>query len=239
MPLADPNLEILKLAVDQLGELVDEMVFLGGCATGLLVTDPAADPIRTTDDVDAIVDVATRAQYYQLSERLRQHGFSEDTGEGAPVCRWVGNGITLDVMPVDDAILGFGGAWHRRALEHRESYQLAGGRQISIVSAPYFLITKMEAFNGRGNGDYLQSHDIEDIVAVLDGRAEILKEIGEADAELKAGLIQRFAQLSQDQNFLDAIAGHMRPDETSQARVPAIIAIARGISELEFRGQHT
>ena len=41
MPLADPNLEILKLAVDQLGELVDEMVFLGGCATGLLVTDPA------------------------------------------------------------------------------------------------------------------------------------------------------------------------------------------------------
>jgi hypothetical protein len=63
MPLADPNLEILKLAVDQLGELVDEMVFLGGCATGLLVTDPAADPIRITDDVDAIVDVATRAQY--------------------------------------------------------------------------------------------------------------------------------------------------------------------------------
>ena len=61
MPLADPNLEILKLAVDQLGELVDEMVFLGGCATGLLVTDPAADPIRTTDVGDAIVDVATRA----------------------------------------------------------------------------------------------------------------------------------------------------------------------------------
>ena len=30
------------LAVEQLGELVDEMVFLGGCATGLLITDPAA-----------------------------------------------------------------------------------------------------------------------------------------------------------------------------------------------------
>jgi hypothetical protein len=237
MPLADPNLEILKLAVDQLGELVDEMVFLGGCATGLLVTDPAADPIRTTDDVDAIVDVATRAQYYQLSERLRQHGFSEDTSEGAPVCRWVGNGITLDVMPVDDAILGFGGAWHRRALEHRESYQLAGERQIHIVSAPYFLITKLEAFKGRGNGDYLQSHDIEDIVAVLDGRAEILEEIAAADAELKAELIQRFARLSQDHTFIDAISGHMRPDETSQARVPTIIATARGISELP--GKHS
>ena len=38
----NPNLEIMQLAVEQLGELVNEMVFLGGCATGLLITDPAA-----------------------------------------------------------------------------------------------------------------------------------------------------------------------------------------------------
>jgi hypothetical protein len=51
----NPNLEILTTAVEQLGELVDELVFLGGCATGLLITDPAAPPIRITRDVDAIV----------------------------------------------------------------------------------------------------------------------------------------------------------------------------------------
>ncbi len=45
------------LAVDQPGDLADEMVFLGGCVTGLLVTDPAAPPFRATDDVDAIVQI--------------------------------------------------------------------------------------------------------------------------------------------------------------------------------------
>ncbi len=53
----NPNLEILMLALDRLGELADEMVFVGGCATGLLITDAAAPPIRVTRDVDAIVQV--------------------------------------------------------------------------------------------------------------------------------------------------------------------------------------
>ena len=50
--IQNPNLEKLMLAVDQLGQLADERVFLGGCATGLLITDPAAPPIRVTQYVD-------------------------------------------------------------------------------------------------------------------------------------------------------------------------------------------
>ncbi|MCW8946523.1 MAG: hypothetical protein OQK42_04895, partial [Sedimenticola sp.] len=60
----NPNLEILELAIKLLGSLSDEMVFLGGCATGLLITDPAAPPIRVTRDVDAIVQVASLAEYH-------------------------------------------------------------------------------------------------------------------------------------------------------------------------------
>jgi len=44
----NPNIELLLIAAHQLGELVDEMVFIGGCATGLLITDAAAPPIRAT-----------------------------------------------------------------------------------------------------------------------------------------------------------------------------------------------
>ena len=62
----NPNLQILALAIDQLGDLADEMVLLGGCATGLLISDPAASTIRATRDVDTIVDVSSRADYYQL-----------------------------------------------------------------------------------------------------------------------------------------------------------------------------
>lgn len=59
-------------------------IFMGGCATGLLFTDPDAPPIRVTKDVDAIVQVYTRAEYYQLSDRLKEKGFKEDQSEGAP-----------------------------------------------------------------------------------------------------------------------------------------------------------
>ncbi len=55
----NPNLEILYAAVHRLGPLADAMVFLGGCATGLLLTDSAAAPVRATLDVDVIVEVAS------------------------------------------------------------------------------------------------------------------------------------------------------------------------------------
>ncbi|MCB2182592.1 MAG: hypothetical protein KQH63_11230 [Desulfobulbaceae bacterium] len=86
--ITNPNLEILEIAVLQLDDLAERLVFLGGCATGLLLTDPAAPPIRVTQDVDVITEVATRAAYYRLSEILRSKGFTEDSSEDAPVCRW-------------------------------------------------------------------------------------------------------------------------------------------------------
>ena len=91
----NPNLEILTTAVEQLGELVDELVFLGGCATGLLITDSAAPPIRITRDVDAIVQVMSLSDYHDLERRLRAQGFVEDMSADAPVCRWKRNDVIL------------------------------------------------------------------------------------------------------------------------------------------------
>jgi hypothetical protein len=68
--IQNPNLETLLYVVDQLGELANEMVFLGGSATGILITDPAAPPVRVTKDVDAIVQVTSRTEYYRLAEKL-------------------------------------------------------------------------------------------------------------------------------------------------------------------------
>ena len=59
MRRADPNLEILARAVARLGYLADRMVFLGGCATALLLTDPAAPEVRATQDVDVITEVGS------------------------------------------------------------------------------------------------------------------------------------------------------------------------------------
>ena len=219
------------LAVDQLGEIADQMVFVGGCATGLLITDLAAPPIRVTRDVGAIVQVTSRADYYQLSEALRSQGFSEDMSDDAPICRWVADNVILDVMPLDTEILGFGIEWYAPAAENAEVIALPNGKKISMVSAPYFLITKLEAFDGRGDGDYVMSHDIEDIVAVLDGRPGIVEEVRQSDPGLVKELSMRFEKLLNERRFADAVSGHMPTDETSQARVPKILNTIKAVAE--------
>ena len=219
----DPNIELLMLAASKLGELADEMVFLGGCVIGLLITDTAAPEIRPTDDVDAIVSVTTLTDYYALSERLRQKGFAEDTSEDAPVCRWQCDRVVLDVMPVEEKVLGFGNKWYKPAMETANTITIADGIDIRIATLPYFLITKLEAFDGRGGGDYLLSHDIEDFIAVVDGRAEVVEEVKQSDGELRQALSARISNLLIDPRFVTAISGHMPTDETSQARVKVVM----------------
>jgi predicted nucleotidyltransferase len=228
----NPNLEILELAVEQLGELADQMVFLGGCATGLLMTDAAAPPIRVTRDVDAIVQVASLAEYHQLADKLRERGFREDTSDDAPLCRWTTNMVILDVMPTDSSILGFANRWYDSAIEHAEWIQLPSGRSIRMVSSAYFLITKLEAFDGRGQGDYLMSHDIEDIVAVLDGRPELVDEVKGASPELANELAGRFKGLLQEGRFVDSVSGHMPGDSASQDRVSLILSKIEEIANI-------
>jgi len=229
----NPNLEILLLAADQLEDLTDEMVFVGGCATGLLITDEAAPPIRVTKDVDAITQVASKAEYYKLSEKLRDKGFSEDTSDGAPLCRWLNDAVILDVMPTDPTILGFANEWYKSAMDNAALIQLSSEKKIRMVTSPYFLITKLEAFDGRGENDYLMSHDIEDFIAVLDGRPEILEEIKHSDPELVVELSRRCKGLIKDDRFIEAVSGHMPTDETSQARASITIELINQIAELK------
>ena len=228
----NPNLEILELAIHRLGELADDLVFVGGCATGLLITDPAAAPVRATYDVDAIAQVLSRAEYYQFSEKLKGKGFREDAEEGAPMCRWRCENVILDVMPIDPSILGFGSDWYQEAQENAVRFALPSGNALLLITSPFFLITKLDAFNGRGNGDYMQSHDIEDIVTVLDGRPELLGELERAGPKIKQALASRFAALRRNTRFIDAVAGHLAPDAASQARLPGIIGTIEAISTL-------
>jgi predicted nucleotidyltransferase len=142
----NPNLEILELTVERLGPLADQVVFLGGCATGLLLTDAAAPAIRATRDVDVIVEVGSLADYHRLSKRLRKRGFQEDQSPDAPICRWTATGgLLLDVMPTRSEILGFGNRWYAPALESAMSAKLPSGVAIRLVTAPYFLATKLDA----------------------------------------------------------------------------------------------
>jgi hypothetical protein len=226
----NPNLQILEIAAEKLGPLTSELVFLGGCATALLFTDPAAPPVRVTRDVDVITEVGSLADYHRLGSRLRDQGFQEDQSAGAPICRWVGHGVLVDVMPTDPRILGFTNRWYAKAIETAQDYELESKQIIRLVTPVLFIATKLDAFDGRGKQDYVMSHDMEDVISVLDGRPELVAEIQDSDAELRDCVAHRFALLMDDPQFQDALPGHLPGDAASQARLPELISRIQGIT---------
>jgi hypothetical protein len=227
----DPNRQMFEWVVNLLRPLLGELVFVGGCTTGLLLTDAAASGIRPTNDVDAIVDVTTYAKYTALSERLRGLGLTEDTTEGAPLCRWRHGGFIVDVMPAGEDVLGFSNRWYPAAIRSAQRLSIAGS-QIQLVTAVYFVATKLEAFRGRGAGDVTLSHDLEDIVAVVDGRPEIVGEIADAPGEARMFIASRISTLMANMEFREALSGFLLPDAASQARRRLLEERLRAIASL-------
>jgi len=221
MPSA--NLELLKQVAKRLGSLLPEVVFVGGCTTELFITDEAAPEVRPTFDVDVIAEITSYADYATFSERLRTLGFREDTSRGAPLCRWLIDEMKLDVMPIEERILGFTNRWYRAAMDAAQETELQAGLRIRVVTAPYFLATKLEAFRGRGKGDYANSHDLEDLLTVIDGRETIVQETADTP-ELRSYLAEQFRALLATPPFLDALPGYVLPDVSSQGRVPILRA---------------
>ena len=66
----DSNRDQLMEAAKILRPLLGELVFVGGCVTGLLITDKAVGDPRSTLDVDAIAEITSYAQYAEFGERL-------------------------------------------------------------------------------------------------------------------------------------------------------------------------
>ena len=207
----------------KLGTLLEKVVFLGGSATGFLISDPAAPDVRMTQDVDVIVEAATWLEYHQLEQELIQRGFAQDTCEGAPICRWLINGFIVDDMPISEEILGFSNIWYGPALQYSETREVAPELTIRLVTAPYFLATKIEAFRGRGNADYLASHDLEDMVSLIDGRKELLGEIIISPTDLRKFLADTFRVFLAHSEFMESLSGHLLPDKASQGRLTLII----------------
>jgi len=173
-------------------------VFVGGCVTGILITDMARPPVRATQDVDLIAEIASKAEYYEIAAELKRLGFQEDLGE--VICRWrFGN-------------LNFTNRWYADAAEASIIAELPDKTQIRLITAPYFIATKLEAFYDRGKGDFM-SHDMEDIVNVIDGRKEIIQDIAEiSESEVTGYLRAEVEDLISDSQFLKSLPSHFKPN---------------------------
>lgn len=127
MKPGDPNLAKVELIAHALGSLREELVFVGGCAAGLLMTDAAATVARVTYDVDLVVEVAALRGYHRMEAEFTRLGFKRDVSPDAPICRWRYRDLEVDLMPTDPGILGFANHWYPLAASSAETVQLPNG----------------------------------------------------------------------------------------------------------------
>jgi predicted nucleotidyltransferase len=229
----DPNVVLLEIVAHHLGEaLREQVVFVGGAVAGLLITDPALPAIRPTEDVDLVVQATVLREYHAAEAALRMQGFVQDMEMHAPICRWRIEAIAVDVMPMEERVLGFANRWYPLAISTAEYFALPSGLRIRLIQAPVFIATKLEAFADRGKGDFLFSHDLGDLIAIIDGRESLLAECKSHALELSTYLQEKFLALIENRAFMQALSGHLPPDSAGQSRLPLLEAKMRELASL-------
>lgn len=105
MSINHQNITRIKAVHYALEELAVDVVFVGG-ATVSLYADRPVNEIRPTDDVDLLVELSSYNGYAEIEEKLRAKGFANDVASGV-ICRFIVEGIIVDVMPTTTEVLGF------------------------------------------------------------------------------------------------------------------------------------
>ncbi|WP_135230370.1 nucleotidyl transferase AbiEii/AbiGii toxin family protein [Deinococcus fonticola] len=195
---------LIEQAALELQPLLERLVFVGGATVELLLTDKAAGPVRPTNDVDVATHVSRRSELSKLEERLTGLGFEPD--QEGPLCRWKKGSLVLDVMTDDGEMQGFTNPWYASAIQHARQVTLPSGRTVRVLDAPHLIATKLVAWRDRGQGSMF-SHDLEDILMVLDGRPELSDELRAAPPPLQDFVRQEFASLLAHPDFEETLQG--------------------------------
>jgi hypothetical protein len=197
-----------------------KLVYVGGATTHLYLTDRTAPPVTFTQDVDVVVEVRSRAEYLtEVHAALRAAGAREDTREDAPVCRWILDGVQLDVMPAREELLGFANRWYEEVLENPVSRIIGEGVKIHITTAALFVATKLEAFANRGRGDMLSSKDVEDVLALIDGRPELAQDMAKSSNDARSYIMEQLASWLERDDLEYAVFGYLRGESARASTV--------------------
>ncbi|MFZ5480362.1 MAG: hypothetical protein ACOZNI_26595 [Myxococcota bacterium] len=187
-------------------------VFIGGATIGLYLDPFGRAQVRPTRDVDCIVPrLRTTADWFALESELRRRGWRADaTG---PICRYVSpRGHLVDFLAAEPSVQGFAGTWFARAVAGARPHRLPSGREILVPLPADLLACKLEAFFDRGITDPLGSPDLEDIVALLDGCAEL--------TDVDAWARGKLAEIRSSPSLSSAAEAHLPRggDETARLR---------------------
>jgi len=202
------NIIRLKAVNELLKDLNQEFVFVGGATTSLYAPNDKQHEldIRPTDDVDVVIELASYGGYAAVDERLRSIGFSNDVESGV-ICRYKIQGIIVDMMPTESDVLGFSNQWYPEGFRTAELKQLDEKTSVKIFTPPYFMASKMEAFNDRAV-DFYSSQDLEDMVFVIEHLENFENQMKTGPSDVFRFLSNGFASVIERRDFKEALFGH-------------------------------
>lgn len=87
---------IRKIAL-ALGELNEQVIYVGGATIGLYINDQAAEDVRPTKDVDISLSIANAGELEKIRETLIHKGFIQTADEDV-ICRFRYDDIQVDIM---------------------------------------------------------------------------------------------------------------------------------------------
>ena len=202
------NIAVVAEVAEALKAIRQEMVFVGGAVISLYTDDPAADEIRPTQDVDVALSIVNLSHWEKIQEQLAELGFHPDPF-GHAICSYRYKDIPVDIMSTDDGPIGPANRWYKIGFENLWTAK-AKDQEIRILSAPCYLATKFEAFNSRGK-DIRSSHDMEDIIYVLDNRINIVQEIQDDDVRVSTYLKEQLQTIITKGLLQEVLVAHIHP----------------------------
>lgn len=212
-----PELANIDKVAQALGDLRDRFVFAGASVLSCYISPSGPAAPRATKDVDMVVEVATFIEDVRLSEELRKRGFSEDITASIKG-RWKLKDLTVDIIQASPNAPGAVSPWLEHAQENAILVVLPSGLQAQVLSPAYWVAAKLQAFLDRGLEDILVSHDLEDIIFLIDSEDWVESAIQEAPASLRSFVALALNEASKSPYFREALEGCIPVSDPDQSR---------------------
>jgi predicted nucleotidyltransferase len=215
------NKKVIQKVAHALGELNEEVIYVGGAVVSLYINDVAAEDVRPTKDIDISLSVATINELEDFREKLTFKGFLQSF-ELNVICRFKLEDILVDVMNVNPISWTPANPWFKKGFENLEKIKIEEST-IQIMPLNYFLASKFSAYEDRGGNDPRFSHDIEDITYILDNRMDWEKILtNEKDNIVKNYIMEKLLSIKRGTKFQEAILGNLFY-ETAEERLQLIL----------------
>lgn len=212
------NIDLVVKIAQKLGALNEKVVFVGGAVVSVYADDPAAEEVRPTDDIDFTLELMGYKEWAKLNEDLLKIGFHPNP-EGNAMCNFVYEGINIDIMPAEDSPVGISNRWYKPGFEFIKELSI-NEQTIRVLSVPFYIATKLEAFNDRGK-DYRTSHDFEDVIYVIDNCTSIVEEILQSEKNVKEFIITELKKVIENPHLEEIIQSQIHPNMAA-GRYPLI-----------------